>query len=1568
MDASNIQASVLSPLVPVASSGMHFANILGRRAHGGSKSSRPSRRQQQTNATIGAATYGSQTERAHASRPSRRVANDNGIALPHPDTLRLQVQLHAAEQQLQQYRSRVHQLERQVHITQAAAMGTSTNDFMHPTGARNVKGADQYEEKQPAQSRTRTSQPTLPPLTLPPFQPSSARKNSDTSHASASDSSGDTAALRTEVRGLHSLLNDYEETFTRQQKELETLRMENERLRMQLSLTNNLTGLLTAVGMEKFDADANTSAGTQQSMVIGQPLPPAWLKFLQQCQKDDEDNPALNHSSATESSSPLASPARVSARASALKYILSSLTPHLNLRDRVLSVLLDEWMREHAWNCAQLSRQSTVLRQLIEYLHKKEFRATNEEEENITKQYFKQKQKEHEANVLAAAATMSTNGNRPVTSGLVPGSAGALPRRLQPTPPSSSVTPSFPPSTSSRSGISQVQVDGNGSHVIASGASWLQTEEDDRPFASQPELASATNFLRHHQTRFVTGAAAPLDVPQAALQEEENFLRYQHTGYSGQAGGTATSSVVGLPLTPSTETDEESRVFRTVDGTSHAIPASVRKWSSVQQLDYVPSQSDHAPRFQLQRRSSPAPTTTISPSPTPTPPAQQAPTARRRRHTRNYTQTALGVLSESTNDSEEKVQLENPFAARSGLDQVNIAAIGRIEQAANIAELARLPHLGAASPYSTQTTDDTQYTPAAAIHGSSPSSSPSLSPSLSPSSLSDSVPLTLFMQLYDLMRFISFKLQHEKQLRHVVHALKKMVGSDRVTLWFVDHERGHIWSTIGTAVTNEIRVKLGVGIAGTVAATGRGVTLTNATYDHRFLKKIESGTDYVTRAVMCIPLQTPKHGTFAVMQIMNKKSPSGVTGGSSSHVNNSGVGYFTRTDELLAHVLCAHLSQNLWSSEMFQLALRERLKTQHVFKHAELLVSCAEVKEMIEALVNRTRLLMDADYAVLFARNTSPKVTTNDQHGNQRTSKSRKRLTSRRSSTVGATTTWSESVNSQPAAPVEEELLTVAESCAPQLAILIPQGYATDRHIEGFQFNCIRVPLNAGGLACQSARKGLAFNITDTRSDSRFDSLLDEYISDIVTGDGPSGTRSLHTTRAFVSLPIASSADPSQVDGVLVLGKLAPRPFQSWEVSQLDEVRSLLWIAIKRYRQDRQVNSAMHERLEEINRMVGTLDVEAGGSCNADGEEEDTIDRAVSSKSDIDAFRQSHESGSTSRVTASNGFPMLTSSLAVVVTEEGALSNQMQQAAARLRDPASGEALPSLEEYQRTRMQNFPHTPRLGSTLADALYRGAWPRDGTTMPPLPQPSMSVTMSHAQTHSSSLGATSTDTSLRTRTNLDTRNGQVERMKLQKEVEADQQEEASNHGDEDDADDQQPKQQTKHGETKPTEPPPTSNPLNSSETSHCVTFDPNPSPENNNAGMQPKAEPTVVPPSPSRSDGPVVTLHKPPPPSLLPTTSNQTTLLASLSTFHAQASSGIKATRTPDSASSPSNTSPFAVSLTNLSSSTHAHIHGPVPSIPPPSTVSRITQRNVTDYPELDAIKVEATTYGPFNKTS
>jgi GAF domain-containing protein len=73
------------------------------------------------------------------------------------------------------------------------------------------------------------------------------------------------------------------------------------------------------------------------------------------------------------------------------------------------------------------------------------------------------------------------------------------------------------------------------------------------------------------------------------------------------------------------------------------------------------------------------------------------------------------------------------------------------------------------------------------------------------------------------------------------------------------------------AEVGEIRLPLGVGIAGTVARTGETINLPDAQADPRFNPDVDRRTGYRTRNILTLPMISPQGRIVGVFQLLNKR-------------------------------------------------------------------------------------------------------------------------------------------------------------------------------------------------------------------------------------------------------------------------------------------------------------------------------------------------------------------------------------------------------------------------------------------------------------------------------------------------------------------------------------------------------------------------------------------------------------------------------------------------------------------------------------------------------------------------
>jgi GAF domain-containing protein len=107
------------------------------------------------------------------------------------------------------------------------------------------------------------------------------------------------------------------------------------------------------------------------------------------------------------------------------------------------------------------------------------------------------------------------------------------------------------------------------------------------------------------------------------------------------------------------------------------------------------------------------------------------------------------------------------------------------------------------------------------------------------------------------------------------------LAADRVTVFVVDWPertlRSRVAQTDGSGMLT-IQVSVDAGIAGHVARCGEKVNLADAYDSPLFNPEVDQRTGYRTRSVLCLPLQAPGVGVFAVAQVLNKQDGERFTG------------------------------------------------------------------------------------------------------------------------------------------------------------------------------------------------------------------------------------------------------------------------------------------------------------------------------------------------------------------------------------------------------------------------------------------------------------------------------------------------------------------------------------------------------------------------------------------------------------------------------------------------------------------------------------------------------------------
>ena len=156
--------------------------------------------------------------------------------------------------------------------------------------------------------------------------------------------------------------------------------------------------------------------------------------------------------------------------------------------------------------------------------------------------------------------------------------------------------------------------------------------------------------------------------------------------------------------------------------------------------------------------------------------------------------------------------------------------------------------------------------------------------------------------LLDVMKSFSAELDVDQLLRKIVARTSEVMNAERSTLFVVDRKTEEIWSKVAEgAGLVEIRIPIGRGVAGVVAATGESINITDAYRDPRFDQTVDERTGYRTRTILCAPIHNAQGEVVGVAEVLNKKGD-----------------IFTREDEEFLSALAAQAFIALDNARLFE--------------------------------------------------------------------------------------------------------------------------------------------------------------------------------------------------------------------------------------------------------------------------------------------------------------------------------------------------------------------------------------------------------------------------------------------------------------------------------------------------------------------------------------------------------------------------------------------------------------------------------------------------------------------------
>jgi adenylate cyclase len=131
-----------------------------------------------------------------------------------------------------------------------------------------------------------------------------------------------------------------------------------------------------------------------------------------------------------------------------------------------------------------------------------------------------------------------------------------------------------------------------------------------------------------------------------------------------------------------------------------------------------------------------------------------------------------------------------------------------------------------------------------------------------------------FLRVTEMANSEAFDSMLEQTLEAFTLKIGEILAADRVSLFLIDREHGELFSKVaqdGGGKSLDIRVPLGAGVVGRVAASGTALNIPDAYAEPLFNRTVDVATGYRTRSILCVPITDRGGVVFAVAQVLNRR-------------------------------------------------------------------------------------------------------------------------------------------------------------------------------------------------------------------------------------------------------------------------------------------------------------------------------------------------------------------------------------------------------------------------------------------------------------------------------------------------------------------------------------------------------------------------------------------------------------------------------------------------------------------------------------------------------------------------
>jgi HD-GYP domain-containing protein (c-di-GMP phosphodiesterase class II) len=203
--------------------------------------------------------------------------------------------------------------------------------------------------------------------------------------------------------------------------------------------------------------------------------------------------------------------------------------------------------------------------------------------------------------------------------------------------------------------------------------------------------------------------------------------------------------------------------------------------------------------------------------------------------------------------------------------------------------------------------------------------------------------------LLDVAKAMTAERDLDQLLKLILDEAVDVLVADRCSIWIVDRERGEIWTKVahGLAKDQKIRIPIGVGIAGQVAATGLVINIPDAYADPRFNRQVDKDTGYRTRNILAVPMRYTTGEVTGVLQALNKMDGAAFTDEDAELASALGANAAAAIENAILYEEIDRLFEGFVKASVVAIESRDPTTSGHSERVAELTLGIAENLEKV---------------------------------------------------------------------------------------------------------------------------------------------------------------------------------------------------------------------------------------------------------------------------------------------------------------------------------------------------------------------------------------------------------------------------------------------------------------------------------------------------------------------------------------------------------------------------------------------------------------------------------------------